>query len=47
MSSSLLLIVGAIYVAVAIGYYRAGRLGMCLAFLCYAGANIGFALDAK
>jgi hypothetical protein len=47
MSSSLLLIVGGIYCTVAYGYYRAGRLGMCLAFVMYALANVGFAWDAK
>lgn len=47
VSSTLLLLVGSIYLIVAAGYYRAGRWGMCLAFVCYAGANIGFALDAR
>lgn len=47
MSSSLLLVVGSIYLVVAAGYYRAGRWGMCLAFVCYSLANLGFAWDAK
>lgn len=45
MSGWLLLLVGAIYVAVGIGYYRAGRYGMALAFAAYAMANAGFACD--
>lgn len=47
MSSGLLLLVGSIYLVVALGYYRAGRWGMCLAFIAYAIANVGFAWDAK
>ena len=47
MSSSLLLIVGTIYCIVAVGYAKAGRWGMCLAFIAYALANVGFAWDAK
>jgi len=47
MSSPLLLLVGGIYCWVALGYFRAGRLGMCLAFVAYALANVGFAWDAK
>ena len=45
MSSPLLLFVGAIYIGVAASYWLDGRAGMALAFLAYAIANIGFALD--
>jgi hypothetical protein len=45
VSTSLLIIVALIYWAVAIGYYMDGRPGMSLAFIAYAFANIGFALD--
>jgi hypothetical protein len=46
MSAGLLLFVGNIYLLVAIQYYVHGRNGMCLAFLAYALANVGFAWDA-
>lgn len=46
MSAWLLLGVGLVYVVVAVGYARAHRLGMALAFLAYALANVGFAWDA-
>lgn len=47
MTAGLLLFVGGIYLMVAFGYARAGRWGMCLAFVAYALANVGFALDAR
>ena len=47
MSEGLLLLVATIYCWVGAGYYRAGRLGMCFAFLAYALANLGFAWDAR
>lgn len=47
MSAALLLVVGAIYLLVAVGYWRAGRPGMALAFVAYGLANLGFAWDAK
>lgn len=46
MSSGLLLLVAGIYLWVAGNYWMAGRMGMCLAFLAYALANLGFAWDA-
>lgn len=46
MSASLLLFVGAIYVVVAFDFYRHGQLGMALAFVSYAGVNVGFAWAA-
>lgn len=46
MSPTLLLIAGALYIGVAFGYYQASRYGMCVAFLSYALANFGFAMDA-
>ncbi len=47
MSAGLLLLTAGIYCWVGVGYYKAGRTGMCLAFLAYAVANIGFAWDAR
>ena len=46
MSPTLLLVVGTIYCWVAWNYYQQGQHGMCLAFLAYALANVGFAMDA-
>lgn len=46
MNAWLLALVGAIYLAVAVGYWREGNAGMCLAFACYSGANFGFILAA-
>ena len=46
MSAGLLLFVALIYLWVAVGYYHAGRTGMCWAFVAYAVANLGFAWDA-
>ena len=46
MSRWLLLLVGVVYLGVAYGYYRDRRPGMALAFIAYAIANLGFALDA-
>lgn len=46
MSRWLLLLVGVIYLGVAYGYYVEKRPGMALAFIAYAVANLGFALDA-
>jgi hypothetical protein len=46
VSATLLLFVGCIYVVVATGYCANGRYGMAVAFIAYAVANIGFALDA-
>jgi hypothetical protein len=41
----LLTLVAAIYVWVAVGYYHAGFYGMGIAFIAYAFANVGFAID--
>jgi hypothetical protein len=46
MGPGLLLFVGVIYLIVAADYVGEDRYGMALAFLCYAVANLGFALDA-
>ena len=46
MGAGLLLFVGAIYLAVAVDYALKERMGMCLAFVCYALANLGFAVDS-
>lgn len=42
MGPKLLAVVGCIYLAVAYDYYRHGKNGMCLAFIAYALANVGF-----
>jgi hypothetical protein len=47
MGAGLLLLVAVIYAAVAVDYARQDRYGMCLAFVCYSLANLGFALDVK
>ena len=45
MSTPLLLTVAGIYLMVAGSYYVHGRYGMCLAFVAYAVANLGFIWD--
>jgi hypothetical protein len=45
MTGWLLALVGAIYLAVAVGYWREGNAGMCLAFGSYSLANLGFILS--
>lgn len=47
MNTGLLLITSGIYTWVAIGYAMQRRWGMCAAFIAYAIANVGFAIDAK
>ena len=47
MSAGLLVAVAAVYLIVAIGYYRERRYGMMLAFIAYALANLGFMLDLR
>lgn len=46
MNTTLLLITSAIYIGVAVWFVYERRWGMTIAFVCYALANIGFALDA-
>ena len=46
MSAWLLLCVGLVYAIVALEYALDGRYGMALAFISYAVANVGFALDS-
>jgi hypothetical protein len=46
MGPGLLLFVAAIYLIVAADYLGNDRYGMALAFVAYALANVGFALDA-
>lgn len=46
MSPWLLLVVAGVYVWVGLDYALSGRYGMALAWVAYAAANIGFALDA-
>ena len=45
MSTSLVGLVTVIYVLVAISLYVEGRNGMCIAFVGYALANLGFIYD--
>lgn len=45
MGPWLLLLVAAIYIGVGVDYFNDGRYGMCLAFVAYALANLGFAMD--
>lgn len=45
MGIPLLLAVSVVYVAVGVAYLAEHRLGMGLAFLAYAIANVGFAMD--
>lgn len=47
MNAILLSVVAVIYASVAVGYALDGRWGMCLAFVAYAIANIGFVIDLK
>lgn len=44
MGNTLLLIVTIIYFGVAVDYYSKNQIGMAIAFLAYALANIGFIL---
>lgn len=46
MSAPLLLLVGLVYLGVAVDYWLAGRPGLAWAFVAYALANLGFATDA-
>lgn len=41
----LLIAVGVVYGLIAWGYWQEKRPGMCLAFIAYALANLGFAWD--
>lgn len=45
MGAALLALVTVVYAAVAVTYARDHRWGMCLAFVAYALANVGFILD--
>jgi hypothetical protein len=47
MSSPLILIVGLVYLAVAIDQWRKGDGGMAIAWLGYALANVGLAMSAR
>ena len=47
MSAGLLLFVGGIYLVVAVNYALHDRRWMALAFVAYALANVGLALDAR
>jgi hypothetical protein len=46
MTAPLLLFTAGIYGWVALGYWGMSRPGMALAFVAYALANLGFAVDA-
>lgn len=47
MSSPLILLVGVVYLVVAIDQFRRGSVGMALAWLGYAIANVGLAWEAR
>jgi hypothetical protein len=47
MSSPLILVVGLVYLAVAIDQWRKGDSGMAIAWLGYALANVGLAMSAR
>ena len=47
MGPGLLAAVAVAYLWVGFGYYREGRIGMMIAFLAYAAANVGFMLDLR
>ena len=40
-------VAGLLYLSVAWRYYGHDQIGMAIAFVCYAGANVGFILAAK
>ena len=46
MNVWLLTVVGLIYLAVAIGYWQEGNVGMSVSFVAYSLANAGFILAA-
>ena len=46
LTISMLVIVSALYLAAACGYWWAGRQGMAVAFLGYVAANAGFIWDS-
>jgi hypothetical protein len=46
MNVWLLALVGIIYLAVAVGYWREGNAGMTISFIAYSLANLGFILAA-
>ena len=47
MSRIALILAAMLYISAAIDYYNSGRWGMMIAFIAYATANLGFALDAQ
>ena len=47
MGAPLLLLVGCIYLGVAVDYARQERYGMALAFVAYSAATLGFVLDLR
>lgn len=47
MTAALTLGVGAIYVAIAIGHFAHGRVGLGIAFTAYALANVGLVLAER
>ena len=47
MSAPLILGVGAVYLLVALDQYRKGDVGMAVAWLGYAMANVGLAMSAR
>ena len=47
MSTPLILVVGVVYLAVAVDQFRKGDTGMAIAWFGYALANVGLAMVAK
>lgn len=47
MSAPLILVVGAVYLAVSVDQYLKGCPGMALAWFGYAVANVGLAMNSK
>lgn len=47
MTGILLIIVGAIYLLVALQYYLSNETGLCIAFIAYAVANLGIYMAGK
>jgi len=47
MSSTLILCVGVVYLMVGVDQFRKGDTGMAIAWLGYALANVGLAMNAK
>ena len=47
MSSIAIGLVSILYLVAAFGYYKAGKHGLAMAFVCYSLANIGLIMEGK